>query len=478
MFELPNFALIGPELFLFSMTLFILLMDLIFPFSEDKIVYRLGQVTLLGTFLLCASLFHHPKTVSFSGHFILDPVSTLLKCSMDFVLFIVFLYARNLVFSPRFPWVEFYVLGLFALLGMHVLASAGSFVTLFLGLELFSLSLYAMIAFQRDLPITTEAAMKYFLMGAVASGILLYGLSMIYGATKALDMPVVFQAISGLPVDKTLILIFGLVFITVGVAFKLGMAPFHMWVPDIYEGAPSVITLFIATAPKIAALSLAIRLLVDTFPYYHMEWQHMFIFIALLSMGIGNMVAILQTNLKRLLAYSSIAHMGYMSLGLISGIPGGYGGSIFYMMSYVLMSLGAFGMMVLLSRLNIKVETLDDFKGLHHRAPWLAFLMLLIMFSMAGVPPTVGFFAKMAVLEALVKVHLVWLAIVAILFAIVGAYYYLRVVKVMYFDKPTDEAPLVIQGLDKRLVLSLNGLVLLGFGLFPSGLFNLCRGVF
>ncbi len=478
MFEFPHFSFMAPELFLLGMTLFTIVVHLMLPASQRFVIYGLVQLTVLGTALLSGALFHHPKAITFSGHFVLDPLGSLLKCAMDVALLVVFVYSRDFLRSRQIPWGEFYILGLFALLGMHTLVSAGSFVTLFLGLELFSLPLYALIALQRESAVASEAAMKYFVMGAVASGMLLYGISMVYGATKALDMQVVFQAISALPVEQTLILIFGLVFMTVGIAFKLGMVPFHMWVPDVYEGAPSVVTLFIATVPKVAALGLAIRLLVDTMPYYHVEWQQMFIVIALLSIGLGNMVAILQTNLKRLLAYSSIAHMGYMAFGLIAGTPEGYSAAVFYMLVYGLMSLGAFGMMVLLSKLDKPMETMDDFKGLHHRNPWLAFLMLLILFSMAGIPPTVGFFAKMAVLEALVSVHLVWLAAAAIVFAIVGAYYYLRIVKVMYFDEAMDKTPLVVGALDMRLVLSLNGLMVLALGLFPSGLFMLCRGVF
>ena len=478
MFEFPQFSLITPELFLLGMILFTIVVHLITPASKQMVVYTLVQFTLVVTAVLCMGLFHHPKAVTFSGHFMLDPLGSLLKCAMDMVLFGVFVYSRDFLRSRQMPWGEFYILGLFALLGMHALVSAGSFVTLFLGLELFSLPLYAMIALQRESAVASEAAMKYFVMGAVASGMLLYGISMVYGATKALDMQMVFQTISALPVEQTLILLFGLVFMMAGIAFKLGMVPFHMWVPDVYEGAPSVVTLFIATAPKIAALGLAMRLLVDTMPYYQVEWQQMLIAIALLSIGLGNMVAILQTNLKRLLAYSSVAHMGYMSLGLIAGTPEGYGAAVFYMMVYVLMSLGAFGMMVLLSKLDKPMETMDDFRGLHHRNPWLAFLMLLMMFSMAGIPPTVGFFAKMAVLEALVSVHLVWMAAVAIVFAIVGAYYYLRVVKVMYFDDAVDKTPVVVGAFDMRLALSVNGLMVLALGLFPSGLFMLCRGVF
>ena len=477
-FEFPDFTLIIPELFLLGMTLFTLVVHLALPASKRMVTYCLTQIALLGTAILCLGLLHHPEAVSFSGHFKLDPFGTLLKCAMDFTLLGVFTYSRHFLRSSNIAWGEFHILGLFALLGMHALVSAESFVTLFLGLELFSLPLYAMIALQRESALASEAAMKYFVMGAVASGMLLYGISMIYGATQALEMGVVSQAISALPVGQTLILIFGLVFITVGIAFKLGMVPFHMWVPDVYEGASNAVTLFIATAPKIAALGLAMRLLVDTMPYYHGEWQHMLIAIALLSIGLGNMVAIIQTNLKRLLAYSSIAHMGYMSLGIIAGTPEGYGAAVFYMVVYVIMTLGAFGMMTLLSRLDKPMETIDDFRGLHSRDPWLAFLMLLMMFSMAGIPPTVGFFAKMAVLEALVRMHLVWLAAVAIVFAIVGAYYYLRMVKVMYFDDATDHRPLAKGALDMRLALSVNGLMVLGLGLFPSGLFMLCRSVF
>lgn len=478
MVEYVNFLLMKPELSLLGTLLTIILIDLTSWIKKEQIIYYVLQSCLFLTAILSLSLFHQPKTLLFSGHFVSDPLASLLKFAMDLTLMSVFLYSRDFLTHYAIPRSEFYILSLFALLGMHGLVSAESMVSLFLALELFSLPLYAMIALQRNNAIAAEAAMKYFIMGSVASAILLYGLSMVYGATKAFQFDILFQAISALPPEQTALLAFGLIFIIAGIVFKLGMVPFHMWVPDVYEGAPSAITLLIATAAKIAALGLAIRLLVDGLVYYHLEWHYLLMAIALLSISLGNMVAIIQVNLKRLLAYSSIAHMGYTSLGLIAGTPAGYSAALFYMLMYVLMSLGVFGMIVILSQKGIKMETLEDFKGLHHRNPWLAFLMLLMMFSMAGIPPTVGFFAKMTVLEALVRVHLAWLAVVAIVFAIVGAYYYLQIVRVMYFDTPKDKHPIELGGLSKRLTLSINGLAVLGLGLFPTGLFMVCRSVF
>jgi NADH-quinone oxidoreductase subunit N len=367
---------------------------------------------------------------------------------------------------------EFLALTLFATLGMMVMISANHFLTLYLGLELLSLSLYAMVALQRDSAIATEAAMKYFILGALASGLLLYGMSMLYGATGSLELGVVSNAIQSGGTNKTL-LVFGLVFVVSGLAFKLGAVPFHMWVPDVYQGAPTAMTMFIGTAPKLAAFAFVARILIEGLQPLVQHWSGMLIILAIASMALGNLTAIAQTNLKRMFAYSTIAHMGFLLLGLLSGGIEGYGASMFYAIVYVLMSLGSFGMIMLLSRLGFEADTLNDFKGLNQRSPWLAFMMLLLMFSMAGVPPTVGFYAKFSVLNAVVQSGHIWLAVVAVLFSLIGAFYYLRIVKLMYFDAPESNSPISL-GQDTALLISMNGLGVLLLGLLPGALMSVC----
>jgi len=367
---------------------------------------------------------------------------------------------------------EYFVLALFAVCGMMVMASAAHFLTLYLGLELLSLSLYAMVAFQRDSAPATEAAMKYFVLGALASGMLLYGMSMLYGATGSLEISVVRKVVSTMAPDN-MILIFGLVFVVVGLAFKLGVAPFHMWAPDVYHGAPTAVTVFLGAAPKLAAFAMLMRLLVGGLEGLAPHWQQMLVIMAILSLATGNIIAIAQTNIKRMLAYSTIAHMGFFLLGMLAAGPNGYASAMFYMLIYVVMSLGAFGMIILLSRQGFEADNLDDFKGLNQRSPWFAFLMLLLMFSMAGVPPTVGFYAKLLVIQAVIDAGFLWLAAVAVLFSVIGAFYYLRVVKLMYFDKPADSAPFQA-GTDMRALLSVNALALLLVTPWIGTLMDLC----
>jgi NADH-quinone oxidoreductase subunit N len=360
------------------------------------------------------------------------------------------------------------------MLGMMVMVSANHLLTLYLGLELLSLSLYAMIALQRDSAVATEAAMKYFVLGALASGMLLYGMSMLYGATGTLELTRMAQVIAEGDADTT-ILLFALVFIVAGLGFKLSAVPFHMWVPDVYQGAPTAVTLFIGSAPKLAAFAFVMRLLVSGLgaDYLVGQWQWMLIIMAVLSLAIGNITAIAQTNLKRMLAYSTISHMGFLLLGVLAGSNDGYASAMFYVMVYVLMTLGTFGMILLLSRAGFEADRLEDFKGLNARSPWYAFIMLLLMFSMAGVPPAVGFYAKLSVLWAVVDAGFVWLAVIAVLFSLIGAFYYLRIVKLMYFDPPADASPLT-PALDMSLLLSANGIAILFLGVFPGKLMQLC----
>ena len=361
---------------------------------------------------------------------------------------------------------------LFALLGMQVMITGNNFLTLYLGLELMSLSLYALVASPRDHPRSSEAAMKYFVLGALASGMLLYGLSMIYGATGSLDLDSVARAIYGRR-GSSLLLTFGLVFVVSGLAFKLAVVPYHMWVPDVYDGAPTAVTLLIGTAPKIAAFAMTLRILSGALQGSALDWQGMLIVLCVLSMVVGNLIAIAQTNIKRMLAYSTIANMGYMLLGFLTANRYGFAAAMFYTISYTLTSLAAFGGVMLLSRKGFESDQLDDFKGLNQRSPWWAFIMLLVMFSLAGLPPTIGFYAKFMVIEAAINEGFVWLAVVAVITSLIGAFYYLRIVKLMYFDDPVETLPIVVRG-DTWLALSANGLLLLLLGILPQQLIGLC----
>ena len=376
---------------------------------------------------------------------------------------------------------EVFTLGLFSLLGMFVMISGNHFLVLYLGLELLTLCSYALVALRRDHANATEAAMKYFVLGALASGFLLYGLSMLYGATGSLELGAVFKAVASGQI-KHQVMVLGLVFVVCGLAFKLGVVPFHMWIPDVYEGAPSAVTLFIATAPKLAAFAMAMRLLVSALLALAVDWQQMLVLLSVLSMALGNLAAIAQSNIKRMLAYSTISHMGFLLLGLLSGVVGGnwlsaadaYSASMFYAIVYVLTTLAAFGMVLLLSRKGFEAERIEDFRGLNRRSPWFAFIMLITMFSLAGVPPTVGFYAKLAVLQAAIGSGQVWLAVVAVMFSLVGAFYYLRIIKLMYFDDPVENAVAISPRGDMGVLLSVNGLALLALGILPEQLLKVC----
>ncbi len=467
-----------PELFILGAACFILLVDVYVPQKRSLLTYSLAQCALIVAAVLSFLQLGSTTFIGFHGNFIRDQLTTVLELMVYLATFVVFIFSRTYIQSrDNMGRGEYYILGLFSMLGMLVLISAGSLLTLYLGLELMSLPLYALIAMKRDDGVAGEAAIKYFVMGALASGMLLYGMSLLFGATGHLNLQQIAQVVmvdSGL---HTTTLVMGLVFIVVGVMFKLGGAPFHMWVPDVYQGSPTSVTLFFGTAPKLAAFAMTIRLLTEALPVLHVQWQPLLIFVAILSMGLGNLLAIAQSNLKRMLAYSGIAHIGYMTLGLIAATPDGYSSALFYIIAYVVMSLASFSMLVLLSRQGFECENISDLQGLNSRSPWLALMMLLVMFSMAGIPPLVGFFAKLSVLEALINVHMVWLAVVAIIFAIIGLYYYLRVVKVMYFEQPETDEPISWQA-DMRVVISVNSLALLFIGLFPSALFALCRSTF
>lgn len=481
-FSVPDFTPALPEIFLLCMACTILLVDSYTRENGRSLAYGLAQLSLVGVAILAFVLHSGEVRVTFDGSFIHDDMSMVLKVAMYIATGVAFLYSRKYLEDRGLGRGEYYVLGLFALLGMMVLASAYSFLTLYLGLELMALSLYALVAFHRDSAVASEAAMKYFILGALASGMLLYGISMIYGATGTLSLAEVAQVVSG-NTQSDPILVFGLVFVVVGVAFKVGAVPFHMWLPDVYHGAPTAVTLYLGSVPKLAAFAMAMRVLADGLPHLHADWQAMLAIVAVLSMAVGNIVAIAQSNIKRMLAYSTISHMGFMLMGILAANPDGYSGAMFYIVTYVLMALGAFGMVILLSRSGYEAERLDDFKGLNKRHPWLAFIMLLLMFSMAGVPPTVGFFAKLSVLYAVVQVDMVWLAVVAVVFSIIGAFYYIRVVRLMYFDEPDPlepdpSKPEPLGSLEMRIVLSANGLLVLALGIYPADLMGLCERAF
>jgi len=464
-----------PELFLLGMACAILVADLFVSDDHRIITYALTQVALAGCFALTFLTANVEPVTTFSGMFVDDLMADVLKLMVYLGIGAMLVYSRPYLAARGLFRGEFFVLVLFATLGMMIMISASHLLTLYLGLELLSLSLYSMVALQRDSATATEAAMKYFVLGALASGMLLYGMSMLYGATGTLSI----AELSALAVSggaRDLVMVFGLVFIVAGLGFKLGAAPFHMWVPDVYHGAPTAVTLFIGTAPKLAAFAFIMRLLVQGLGAEQLlaEWQDMLVLMAVLSLAIGNVTAIAQTNLKRMLAYSTIGHMGFLLLGILSGSAIGYGAGMFYVAVYVLMSLGTFGMIMLLSRGGFEAENLDDFKGLNQRSPWYAFIMLLLMFSMAGIPPTVGFYAKLAVLQAVVEADYLWLAVVAVLFSLIGAFYYLRLIRLMYFEAPVDTAPIEPRA-DVRVLMSLNGLAMLVFGIFPESLMGLCN---
>ena len=463
-----------PELFLLLAVCVILIADL-YVSDENRIVtYGLTQAALFGCIFLTWAWATREPVYTFSGMFVDDLMADVLKLLVCFGVMLVLAYSRPYLAARGMFRGEFFALMLFATLGMMIMISANHLLVLYLGLELMMLSTYSMVALQRDSPVATEAAMKYFVLGALASGMLLYGMSMIYGATGTLEITELAQLISEGSVIGP-VLIFGLVFIVAGLGFELGVVPFHMWVPDVYHGAPGAVTLFVSTVPKIAGFALIMRLLGQALGAEELtvEWQQMLVVMAVLSIVIGNVTAIVQTNLKRMLAYSTISHMGFLLLGVLSGSENGFSAAMFYVVVYVLMNLGAFGMMLLLSRSGFEAENLEDFKGLNQRSPWYAFIMLLIMFSMVGIPPTVGFYAKLAVLQSLLTAGYLSVAVVAVLFSVVDAFYYLRLVKLMYFDAPDDNAPIAPRG-DVKVLMSLNGAAVLLLGIAPQPLMALC----
>jgi NADH-quinone oxidoreductase subunit N len=459
----------------------LLLVDVCLPISKRMLTYYLVQATLLVTlFFLFSQYRNYPSPIiTFSGNYILDKLAIIIKIFICIVSLFAFAYSRTYIDERKMAVGEYYLLGMFAILGMLIMTSAYTFLTIYLGLELLSLALYAMVAMQKDSADATEAAMKYFVMGALASGLLLYGISMVYGATGSIQMLQIASTLTNATASQHVVVVLGLGFILAGLLFKFGAVPFHMWVPDVYQGAPTSMTLFIASAPKIAAFAVTMRILVEALPSLQVQWGPILIVVAVLSMFFGNLLAIAQTNIKRMLAYSSIAHIGYMLLGIIAGPNSaeGYSAALFYITTYVLVAAGSFAIIAILSKSDVEFDQLDDYRGLNARNPWLAFMMFVLMFSMAGIPPTVGFFAKLGLLEALVEAHLVWLAGLALLFAIVGAYYYLRVVMLMYFEEPIEKYKNTRISIAPRMMvaISINGVAPLLLGLLPSTLIDICR---
>ena len=472
-FIVPDLIAVLPELFVAGMACLILVVDLFLKQEQRGWTYFLTQLTLVGALVITLVGAHDSVRVSFNGTYVSDSLSILLKSVVYIVTAVVFLYSRPYLAERDMYRGEYFVLGLFGMLGMMILISAGSMITLYLGLELMSLSLYAMVAFNRDSSQASEAAMKYFVLGAIASGMLLYGMSMLYGLTGTLEIHEINNRLMVGGDMLNLPMLFGLAFIMAGVAFKLGAVPFHMWLPDVYHGAPTSVTLYLGTAPKLAAFAMIVRLLVEGLDVAQGSWRDMFYILVVLSLVAGNVIAIAQTNIKRMLAYSTISHVAFLMMGFLSGVSAGYAASLFYTIVYALTALAGFGMIMVLSRKGFESDQIDDFRGLNDRSPWLAFLMLLIMFSMAGVPLTAGFYAKLVVLQSVVEADMIGLAIFAVIMSVIGAFYYLRIVKIMYFDKPIDE-PVPAQSLDVSIVLGANGLMVLVFGILPGVLMTLC----
>jgi NADH-quinone oxidoreductase subunit N len=480
----PNSLALAPMTVLLTLACVIAIVDLFVDDPKKTVTYWLTQASLALVALMSAFCFDNGFTIyAMQRMIVADPMGHLLGLFATIAAMVSLVYARPYAAHRELLKGELFTLAMFSLLGILVMVSANNFLVVYLGLELMSLSLYALVAMRRDDTGATEAAMKYFVLGALASGFLLYGLSMMYGATGSLEIGEVFKALGTGQINRS-VLSLGIVFVVAGLAFKLGAVPFHMWVPDVYQGSPSAVTLLLGGAPKLAAFAITIRLLVEGMLGLAVDWQQMLVLLSVASMLLGNLAAIAQTNIKRMLAYSTIAQIGFMLLGLCPGVVAGntisagngYSSSLFYVVTDVLTTLGTFGMIMLLSRQGHEAENIDDFRGLGRRSPWFAGVMAIFMFSLAGIPPTVGFYAKLAVLQSLVSTNVagyIWLAVVAVVLSLLGAYYYLRVVKVMYFDEPVDLKPLEA-GIDVRALLSVNGAAVLLLGILPGGLMALC----
>ena len=470
-FSLATMAPAMPEIALLAMVSILLVADLFFKANEKHLTYVLALVALVGTAVLCAATVGGGSIVTFNGMFVSDLLSQVLKVATLLTVAATLVMSRSYLELRSLLNGEFLCLALFGTLGMMVMISAHHFLTLYLGLELMALSQYAMVALQRDSVRATEAAMKYFVLGALSSGLLLYGMSMIYGGTGSLELSRVAQAIEG--GGRNTLALFGLVFVVAGIAFKLGAAPFHMWIPDVYHGAATPATLIVGAAPKLAAFGFIMRLLATGLQGLANDWQPMLVILTVASIAVGNIIAIAQGNLKRMLAYSTISHMGFVTLGILAGTDTGYSAALFYVIVYALMTLGSFGMILLLSRAGFEAEDLDDFRGLNQRSKWYAFVMLTLMFSLAGIPPAAGFLAKLFVLQAALDAGYAWLVVYAVLLSVVGAFYYLRIVRLMYMEDPVSEITLDPRA-DTRWMLSATAIATLVLGIVPAPLVDLC----
>ena len=474
--EIPVFTTLAPEIFLLASAALILVVDLFLKDKQKVVSYWMSVAALLLTMVLTVLTQITVDGAILSGTYKVDVFGVVLKSTVLFIVAGVFIYSRTYLEVRELLRGEFFILAIMGTLGMMILIAAHSLVTIYLGIELLSLSMYAMVVYCRENHASIESGIKYFIMGAVASGILLFGMSLIYGVAGSLD---IFEIRESLLSAETIPLsvMFGLVLMIIGVAFKFGAVPFHMWVPDVYHGSATVVGLYVGTAPKVAAFALAMRLLVEGFGAIHTQWADIFIVLAILSCLVGNVVAITQSNIKRMLGYSAVAHIGFILLGFVTGetsVTNGYLSSMFYVIVYSIMAAGAFGIVIFLSDRGFESGEIDDFKGLSKRNQWVAFIMLLIMLSMAGMPGTAGFYAKFLIIQSLVDANMIWLAILFVVFAVIGAFYYLRIIKCMYFDNAYKEA-LPDSKFEFRILLGVNGIVILGFGIFPDGVISLCR---
>lgn len=473
---MDNLQIATPEIFLLTATCVVLVIGLFLKPEQRHLNYWMAQAALVVTLIMTTSQIGDEPMTAFAGAYGIDTMSASLKSWILAIVFGGFLYSRDYLSERQIARSEYYMLGLFGTAGMMIMVSATNMLTIYLGLELLALSLYAMVALYRNNSAASEAAMKYFVLGALASGMLLYGISMVYGATGTLHLNVVNEVLAG-GNERSVGARFGLVFIIVGLAFKLGAVPFHMWVPDVYDGAPTSVTLFISTAPKIAAFAMLIRLLVDGLPVLHADWQQMLSILAALSVIVGNLVAIAQTNIKRMLAYSTISHVGFLLMGIVGASAAGYSASMFYAIVYAFTTLAAFGVLLALSRDGFEAVELADLAGLGKRNVLLAGVMAAAMISLAGVPPLVGFYAKLSVLKAVIDGGYMWLAVIGVFMSVVGAFYYLRVIKLMFFDEPVVHAELDT-ATDVSAGLAVNGLALLVFGIMPGLIMGVCIAAF
>jgi NADH-quinone oxidoreductase subunit N len=473
---LTDYIAAAPEIILLGLICAVMIADLFVEDEEGRTTFWLSMASLAVVAIALYMTTPGEPIVAFYGAYVSDAFSQILKLATVLFVAISFLYARDYLIANGLNKGEYYLLGLFGLLGMMIMMSAHSLLTMYLGLETLALSMYALVAIDRNNVTAAESAMKYFVLGAIASGALLYGISWVYGVTGSLQFGEIATALSADPSLNSLPLWFGLAFLIVGIAFKFGAVPFHMWLPDVYQGARTPVTLYLASAPKLAALALLMRILVDGLGGLHETWSTMLMFVAVLSILVGNFVAIAQTNIKRMLGYSTIAHVGFILLAVYTGTGDGYASALFYALTYVVAAAGAFGIIIIMSRRGYEAELLSDFKGLNQRSPWFALMMLFLMFSMAGVPPFVGFLSKLYVISAVLDVGGTGLAVLMVLASVIGAYYYLRVIWFMYFEEGEDKAVLQAST-DTRLVLSLNSVAVLALGILPGGLLALCVSV-